>query len=122
MFFSKSKWYKHHIKLCQPMTKQEAIAAKIFPSCYVLIEKLMVPTDSNYLDYDFTNKIDLEDMEENLQGNNEEENNDDQEDEELSDESSDDEDKDHTKVMKSIQDLDKGMKKNLPDVLKTKII
>ena len=52
------------------------------------------------------------------------ENNDDQEDEDddLSDESSDDEDKDHTKVMKSIQDLDKAMKKNLPDVLKTKII
>jgi hypothetical protein len=97
------------------MTKQEAIAAKAFPSCYVLIEKLMVPTDPNYLDYDLTNKIDLVDMEEK--------NNDDQEDdnEDLSDESSDDEDKDHTKVMKSIQDLDKGMKKNLPDVLKTKI-
>ena len=41
---------------------------KLFPSSYVLLRGLSVPTDENYLDYDLTNRInlpntDLEDLE-----------------------------------------------------------
>ena len=87
---------------------------KLFPSSYVLLRGLSVPTDENYLDYDLTNRINLTNTDlEDLEGDKE-------------DVASDYEDEEEGSVAnnysKDVFALDTAMRKSLPDMLKTKLI
>ena len=96
------------------MTKEQAVKEKLFPSSYVLLRGLSVPTDANYVDYDLTNRI-------NLTNTDLEELKDDKEDVE-SDHEGEKEDSVTKNYSKDVFALDKAMRKSLPDVLKTKLI
>ena len=95
------------------MTKEQAVKEKIFPSSYVLIRGLSVPTDANYLDYDLTNRI-------NLTNTDLEELEDDKDD--VASDYEEEEDSLTTNSSKDVFALDKAMRKSLPDILKTKLI
>jgi hypothetical protein len=62
-FESNNKWFQHHIKICQPLTKQEAHKMKL-NSCYVLIEPLQVPAAHHFKEV----KDSLEDTIEDILG------------------------------------------------------